>query len=103
MDCCWAGEPEAARWSRLLNQLLQKRRHAGADQRHGCRRLIHWRAFGGTFPLSVLLFVQGKSPAEDSSGFGLAQWTRLKSQEAALTLKTGNDGNGLSSKTRSET
>src|SRR6516165_5996943 len=57
----------------LLNQMLQQWRHPGGRRRHcGCR-LLYWRAFGGTLPLSVFLFVQGKEPAENSSGFGIGQ------------------------------
>jgi hypothetical protein len=57
----------------LLNQLLQQRRHPGGCRRHRRRRLVYWRAFGGTLALSVFMFVQGKEPAEDGSGFGIGQ------------------------------
>ena len=57
----------------LLNQLLQQRRHATGRWRDGRRRPIYWRAFSGTLALSVFLFVQGKEPAEDGSGFGIGQ------------------------------
>src|SRR6516164_9315936 len=57
----------------LLNQLLQQRRHATGRRRDGRRRPIYWRAFSGTLALSVFMFVQGKEPAEDGSGFGIGQ------------------------------
>src|SRR6195256_3192233 len=57
----------------LLNQLLQERSYAGGRRRHGSHRLIQWRAFSGTLALSVFVFVQGKEPAEDGSGFGIGQ------------------------------
>ena len=57
----------------LLNQLLQQRRHTRRRWRHRRRRLIEWRAFSGTLALSVFVFVQGKEPAEDGSGFGVGQ------------------------------
>ena len=57
----------------LLNQLLQERSYAGGRRRHGSHRLIQWRAFSGTLALSVFVFIQGKEPAKDGSGFGIGQ------------------------------
>ena len=57
----------------LLNQLLQERRHAGRRRREGRRRLIQRRAFSRTPALGVFMFIQGKEPAEDGSGFGIGQ------------------------------
>jgi len=57
----------------LLNQFLQQRRHATGRGRDDRRRPIYWRAFSGTLALSVFMFVQGKEPAEDDSGFGIGQ------------------------------
>jgi hypothetical protein len=57
----------------LLNQLLQQRRRATGRRREGRCRPIYWRAFSGTLPLSVFVFVQRKEPAEGCSGFGIGQ------------------------------
>src|SRR6516165_4806031 len=57
----------------LLNQLLQQRRHTTGRRRDSPCRPIYWRAFSGTLALSVFLFVQGKEPTEDGSGFGIGQ------------------------------
>jgi len=57
----------------LLNQLLQQRCHTGGRRRHRPRQPVYWRAFSSTLALSVLLFVQGKKPAQDGSGFGIGQ------------------------------
>src|SRR6516162_5927791 len=71
----------------LSNQLLQQRRHTGRCRRHRPSRPIYWRAFRGTLALGVLLFVQGKKPAEDGSGFGIGQVDLTQIPESRAHVK----------------